>query len=110
MKEYLPTEKEVESGIIKLLETLGFTCYKNSQPRMPMVSAGIPDLMVFGPEHKPCFFFLEVKTERKGSSLRTAQKFFRYECRQAGIEYKVWRSSDKDCWAWLVSEGYVEEV
>ena len=53
MKEYLPTEKEVESGIVTLLQTLGFAVYKNSQPRMPMVTSGIPDLMVFGPEHKP---------------------------------------------------------
>ena len=110
MKEYLPTEKEVESGIVTLLQTLGFAVYKNSQPRMPMVTSGIPDLMIFGPEHKPCFFFLEVKTERRGSKLRDAQLVFQKECEQADVDYKVWRSSDKDCWEWLVSQGYVEEV
>jgi hypothetical protein len=110
MKKYLPTEKEVESGIRKLLQTLGFAVYKNSQPRIPLVTSGIPDLMVFGPEHKPCFFFLEVKTERKGSKLRPPQEEFSKECERAGIGYKVWRSSDEDCWKWLVSEGYLEEV
>ena len=79
MAEYLPTEKEVESGIVNLLRMLNFAVYKNSQPRVPLVTSGIPDLMVFGPEHKPCFFFLEVKTERKGSKLRPAQIEFQKE-------------------------------
>ena len=110
MKQYLPTEKEGEKGIVDLLRALGFAVYKNSQPRIPLVTSGIPDLMVFHPSHKPGFFFLEVKTERKGSKLRPAQEEFQREAAQAGIEYKVWRSSDKDCWEWLVAEGFVEEV
>ena len=108
-KKYLPTEKQVERGIIDLLKTLGFAVYKNSQPRVPLVTSGIPDLMVFGPSHKPCFFFVEVKTERKGSKLRPAQQDFQSECKRAGIDYFVWRSSDNDCWTWLVDNGYVVE-
>jgi|TARA_R110000822_G_scaffold167585_2_gene307736 hypothetical protein len=109
MKEYLPSEKEVESSIVKLLRQLGFAVYKNSQPRVPLVTSGIPDLMVFCPKSKPGYFFLEVKTERKGSKLRPAQKDFQAECERAAIGYKVWRSVDKDCWNWLVEEGYVVE-
>ena len=110
MKDYLPSEKEIEAGIVTLLRQLGFAVYKNSQPRIPLVTSGIPDLMVFQPNHKPGFFFLEVKTERKGSKLRPAQEEFQREAAQAGIEYKVWRSSDKDCWEWLVAEGFIEEA
>ena len=108
-KKYLPTEKEVERGIIELLRTLGFSVYKTSQPRVPLVTSGIPDLLVFGPDSDPQFFFVEVKTERKGSALRPSQLEFQAECQRAGIDYFVWRSSAEGCWGWLVENGYVVE-
>ena len=52
---------------------------------------------------------IEVKTERKGSALRPSQLEFQAECQRAGIDYFVWRSSDEDCWGWLVENGYVVE-
>lgn len=85
------TEKQIESGIIRSLRTLGFDVTKTSQPRASMVTLGIPDLYVRSDRYGVrCW--MEVKTPK--GKLSAYQTAWHQMEKRAGGDVVVVRSLD----------------
>lgn len=85
-----PTEKAIQAGIVRILRQLGASVYDTSQPHRALITAGLPDLLVF---HRGRFAFVEVK--RPGGRLTPAQVAFQAEARRAGLEALVWTAAEE---------------
>jgi hypothetical protein len=75
----------VYESVIRLLQLVGCVVYRLSQARASRQTAGVPDLMAFGPGQRFCW--IEVK--RPGGRLRPEQRAFREQCQARGIEHVV---------------------
>ena len=100
------TEAQISLAITRLLRSLGGAVWSTEQGYRKgrggtRTTAGIPDLIVIFPR---AWTFAEIKTQK--GKLRTAQKFFRDECREAGVPWELWRSA-ADAWNWCVRSGVV---
>jgi hypothetical protein len=90
------SEEEIQLGIRRALEVLGFYVYDLSQGRATRQTPGLADLYVVG--HGRCAW-LEVKRPVKGKQSE-AQEVFEQRVRSNGGEYLVVRSeSDAIAWA-----------
>jgi hypothetical protein len=79
------TWQKVEANCRKVFEKAGCTVYSTSQRRRSRVSAGVPDLIVFGPPGAPFHLYFEVKAGR--GKLSGAQRQFALHCQRSGIEF-----------------------
>jgi hypothetical protein len=77
--------QQVEADCRKVFEKAGCTVYSTSQRRRSNVSAGISDLIVFGPPGHPFHLYWETKAGR--GKLSDAQRQFALHCQRAGIRF-----------------------
>lgn len=94
-----PSEKEIQHGIRRLLENLGFSWYNLSQPRATKQTAGLPDAIAFG---RGRTLFIEVK--RKPNKPTPAQIGFGEEVAAAEGSWVCWYST-REAGDWLRENG-----
>jgi hypothetical protein len=75
--------QKVEARCRQVFEKAGCAVYSTSQRRRSRVSAGIPDLIVFGPPGHPFHLYFEVKAGR--GRLSEAQHKFALHCERANV-------------------------
>lgn len=97
------SEAELSRAIVTALTALGCTVYSTEQGYRPgrggtRTSAGIPDLIVFGPPGSYRFVFAELKVRKR--KLTKHQVEFQRVARASRVACVVWRSVD-DALAWL---------
>lgn len=86
-----PLEKEVEHACDKLMQMLGWSIVRFSQPRNSMQTRGIPDRRYYPPkiaaygEAEFYAFWMEVK--RAGGKQSAHQKAFQEMCKYASEDY-----------------------
>ena len=100
-------EAKLSSAVRRTLRQLGCSVYctdfgwrPTDRKRAASFTAGIPDLIVFGPFNR--FAFVELKTKR--GRLQVSQKRFQDRARNAGVPCLVWRSVE-DAVEWFQSTG-----
>jgi hypothetical protein len=89
--------QQMESRCRAVFEKAGCTVYSTSERRRVKRSAGVPDLLVFGPPGAPFMTFWETKAGR--GKLSDAQRQFALHCQRAGIEFQS--GSDYIARQWL---------
>ncbi len=77
-----PLERDVQRQIVQIARMAGCTVLTTSQVRPSMVSVGLPDLLIFGPQS---FAWFEVK--RPGGKLSADQARFRDLCYRCGLTF-----------------------
>lgn len=83
MDFYVPTEKEVQRHVKKLLALFGVGVYDTSQPFKAAITPGVPDLICFC--QRRGLFFVEVK--RPGGKQSEEQAEFQRQAEAAGVPY-----------------------
>lgn len=78
--------QEMEARCRAVFEKAGCTVYSTSQRRKSKVSAGLPDLVVFGPPGRPFMTFWETK-HGKGK-LSDGQRKFALHCQRTGTQFQ----------------------
>ena len=107
----LPLEKEIQSDIVKLLETVGAAVYKIGTKRKKgdhqgtMQTPGIPDLLAFVPV-RPAWVQLWIEVKRPGETRSDDQDTFRWNAIDAECEHVT--GGVDEVLDWLKARGVVK--
>jgi hypothetical protein len=79
----VPTEKEVQHAVRRLLDVHGVAVYDTSQPFRAAITAGVPDMRYFCERRG----FVVVEVKRPGGKQSPEQGVFAERCANAGVPY-----------------------
>lgn len=79
----VPTEKETQHAVRRLLASVGARVWDTSQPFRAKITPGLPDLLAFVPGRGLVF----IECKRPGGKQSPAQREFQAECEAAGVPY-----------------------